>query len=104
MFNDTNNPEIIEKIIMTFNPKFIVIDSVNVILGKTESIINLMLKYPNIGFIIIAQATKDRKRYAGLGSLAHAVDIVVNVKDGIATAEKNRYAQLGSMVVKGIKI
>ena len=104
MFNDTNNPEIIEKIIMTFNPKFIVIDSVNVILGKTEAIINLMLKYPNIGFIIIAQATKDRKRYAGLGSLAHAVDIVVNVKDGLATAEKNRYAQLGSMVVKGIKI
>jgi len=104
MFNDTNNPEIIEKIIMTFNPKFIVIDSVNVILGKTEAIINLMLKYPSIGFIIIAQATKDRKRYAGLGSLAHAVDIVVNVKDGIATAEKNRYAQLGSMVVKGIKI
>ena len=104
MFNYTNNPEIIEKIIMTFNPKFIVIDSVNVILGKTEAIINLMLKYPNIGFIIIAQATKDRKRYAGLGSLAHAVDIVVNVKDGLATAEKNRYAQLGSMVVKGIKI
>lgn len=104
MFNDTNNPEIIEKIIMTFNPKFIVIDSVNVMLGKAEAMINLMLKYPNIGFIIIAQATKDRKRYAGLGSLAHAVDIVVNVKDGLATAEKNRYAQLGSMAVKGIKI
>jgi DNA replication protein DnaC len=104
MFNDTNNPEIIEKIILTQNPKFIVIDSVNVMIGKTEAMINLMLKYPDIGFILIAQATKDRKRYAGLGSLAHAVDIVVNVKSGVATAEKNRYSQLGSMPVKGIKI
>jgi predicted AAA+ superfamily ATPase len=104
MFNDTNNPEIIEKIILTQNPKFIVIDSVNVMIGKTEAMINLMLKYPEIGFILIAQATKDRKRYAGLGSLAHAVDIVVNVKSGVATAEKNRYSQLGSMPVKGIKI
>ena len=104
MFNDTNNPEVIEKIILTQNPKFIVIDSVNVMIGKTEAMINLMLKYPEIGFIMIAQATKDRKRYAGLGSLAHAVDIVVNVKNGIATSEKNRYSQLGSMQVKGIKI
>ena len=104
MFNDSNNPDIIEKIILTQNPKFIVIDSVNVMIGKTEAMINLMLKYPEIGFILIAQATKDRKRYAGLGSLAHAVDIVVNVKSGVATAEKNRYSQLGSMPVKGIKI
>jgi hypothetical protein len=104
MFNDSNNPDILDKIIMTQNPKFVVIDSVNVMIGKTEAIINLMLKYPEVGFIIIAQATKDRKKYAGLGSLAHAVDIVVNVRSGMAVAEKNRYAQLGSMPVKGIKI
>ena len=104
MFNDTNNPDILDKIIMTQNPKFVVIDSVNVMIGKTEAIINLMLKYPEVGFIIIAQATKDKKKYAGLGSLAHAVDIVVNVRSGMAVAEKNRYAQLGSMPVKGIKI
>jgi hypothetical protein len=104
MFNDSNNPDILDRIIMTQNPKFVVIDSVNVMIGKTEAIINLMLKYPEVGFIIIAQATKDRKKYAGLGSLAHAVDIVVNVRSGMAVAEKNRYAQLGSMPVKGIKI
>ena len=104
MFNDTTNPAIIESIIAKLNPKFIIIDSVNVIQGKVEAIIDLMLKYPDIGFIVIAQATKDHKRYSGLGSLAHAVDIVVNVKSGTATAEKNRYASLGSMPVKGITI
>lgn len=104
MFNDTTNPAIIESIIAKLNPKFIIIDSANVIQGKVEAIIELMAKYPEIGFIVIAQATKDHKRYSGLGSLAHAVDIVVNVKSGIATAEKNRYAPLGSMPVKGITI
>jgi hypothetical protein len=104
MFNDTTNPAIIESIIAKLNPKFIIIDSANVIQGKVEAIIELMGKYPEIGFIVIAQATKDHKRYSGLGSLAHAVDIVVNVKSGIATAEKNRYAPLGSMPVKGITI
>jgi predicted ATP-dependent serine protease len=104
MFNDTTNPAIIESIIAKLNPKFIIIDSVNVIEGKVEAIINLMMKYPEIGFIVIAQATKDHKRYSGLGSLAHAVDIVVNVKSGIAQAEKNRFASLGSMPVKGITI
>jgi predicted ATP-dependent serine protease len=103
-FNDTNDPDVIEKLINEQDPKFIVIDSINVIAGKIEPIINLMMKYNTIGFIIIAQATKNHKNYSGLGTLAHAVDIVINIKNGEAIAEKNRYAQLGNMIVQGVKL
>lgn len=102
IFNDSNDTGTIERIISTYSPKFVVIDSVNVIKGKVESVLQLMQKFPDIGFIIIAQATKDHKRYSGISALAHAVDIVVNVNDGKAEAQKNRYSALGSMTVKGI--
>lgn len=102
IFNDSNDTGTIERIINTYSPKFVVIDSVNVIKGKVESTLQLMQKFPDIGFIIIAQATKDHKRYSGISALAHAVDIVVNVNDGKAEAQKNRYSALGSMTVKGI--
>jgi predicted ATP-dependent serine protease len=102
IFNDSNDTGTIERIINTYSPKFVVIDSVNVIKGKVDSTLQLMQKFPDIGFIIIAQATKDHKRYSGISALAHAVDIVVNVNDGKAEAQKNRYSALGSMTVKGI--
>jgi hypothetical protein len=102
IFNDSNNIETIERIINTYSPKFVVIDSVNVIKGKVEAVLQLMQKYSDTGFIIIAQATKDHKKYSGISALAHAVDIVVNVNDGQAEAQKNRYSALGSMTVKGI--
>lgn len=102
IFNDSNNIETIERIINTYSPKFVVIDSVNVIKGKVEAVLQLMQKYSDTGFIIIAQATKDHKKYSGISALAHAVDIVVNVNGGQAEAQKNRYSALGSMTVKGI--
>jgi len=102
IFNDSNDVGTVERIINTYSPKFVVIDSVNVIKGKVDSTLQLMQKFPDIGFIIIAQATKDHKRYSGISALAHAVDIVVNVNDGKAEAQKNRYSALGSMTVKGI--
>lgn len=102
IFNDSNNTETIERIINTYNPKFVVIDSVNVIKGKVEAVLALMQKFPEVGFIVIAQATKDHKRYSGISSLAHAVDIVINVSGGKAEAEKNRYSALGSMTIQGI--
>jgi adenosyl cobinamide kinase/adenosyl cobinamide phosphate guanylyltransferase len=102
LFNDSNNVQTIERIINTYNPKFVVIDSVNVIEGKVEAVLELMQKFTDVGFIVIAQATKDHKKYSGISALAHAVDIVINVDGGKAESQKNRYSALGSMTVKGI--
>jgi predicted ATP-dependent serine protease len=102
IFNDSNNIETIDSLIQEQNPKFVVIDSVNVISSKIDSIIQLILKYNNVGFILIAQATKDHKNYSGIGTLAHAVDIVVKIENGSATAQKNRFAGLGTMIVAGL--
>jgi hypothetical protein len=80
---------------------FCVLDSITVIDAKDTATVELAqwCRENNIGFIMVAHATKDGK-YKGNTSIAHECDIEIKVtKDGMAEAEKNRYRTL-----TGIKV
>lgn len=62
---------------------FVFIDSITKAAMNAEHIHNLHLKYPNTGFIFIAQSTKDGS-YRGAKDLEHEVDTIIHVEKGTA--------------------
>lgn len=76
---------------------FVFIDSITKAGIGADEIHRLHEKYPRIGFIFIAQSTKDGS-YRGAKDLEHEVDVIVHVQDGIAKSY-GRFNQGGEMRV-----
>ena len=77
--------------------KFVFIDSITKAGMDTAEIHSLHEKYPNTGFIFIAQSTKDGS-YRGAKGLEHEVDVIVHVQNGVAKSY-GRFKQAGEMKV-----
>lgn len=75
--------------------RFIVVDSISQMKMTQDQAQNLIAQYPHCNFIFISHSNKDGKTYAGSKEIAHAVDVVLNVKEGTATTTKNRFGETG---------
>ncbi len=73
---------------------YVLIDSVNNLDVQSKDVVKILTLFPKVSFIFIAHAQKDQRSYRGATELAHDVDIVVNVAEGIATTTKNRFHKL----------
>lgn len=78
--------------------QFVFIDSFSHFGKNVEDLIRYKRKYPKTSFILISHATKEGN-YKGMSELAHEVQIMVKVENGIASSyDKNRYGK-GEMKV-----
>ena len=83
------------------NASFCVVDSISVIGANDKQTVDLAqwCREQGIGFIMVAHATKAGQ-YRGATSIAHECDIEIRVtQEGMAVAEKNRYAILTEIEV-----
>lgn len=77
--------------------RFLVIDSVSDIKLTGDQAKELIAEFPNVNFLFIGHSNKDGKAYSGSKDIGHSVDVIVEVKDGIATTTKNRFAEKGKV-------
>jgi hypothetical protein len=74
---------------------FVFIDSVNKLDVKEKDLEKLTQMFPNISFIFIAHALKNKTSYRGSTDWAHDLDINIKVDQGLATSTKNRFSPVG---------
>lgn len=75
--------------------RFIVVDSISEMKMTAEQAQYLINTFPNVNFTFISHSNKDGRAYAGAKEIAHKVDVVVKVDEGIATTVKNRFGETG---------
>lgn len=73
--------------------QYIVIDSLTKLKITDQEVDRLLTEYPNKSFILITQSQKDGRSYRGNSDVAGDVQIVIKVKDGVATTTKNRFGE-----------
>lgn len=84
----------IDKALNTYDYKFCIIDSINMIIDSTpKEFDKLRKKYTDVAFFIIMQCNKDGS-YKGSSEYTHGSDINIIVEKGIATTTKTRYGDL----------
>lgn len=64
---------------------------------EMEDLFKLKAKYPKTGFVFIFHATKEGK-FRGANTLAHEMDVIIEVEEGQATAS-GRFNAGGSVEV-----
>ena len=77
---------------------FLLIDSVNNFGLGLEEYRALRAKYPNIGIVLIMQATKGGQ-FRGEKAWEHDVDTVIKLEAGKAFTTKNRFKELSQITV-----
>lgn len=73
--------------------RFIVIDSISQMKLTQDQAQDLISRYPHCNFIFISHSNKDGRTYSGGKEIAHAVDVVLKVTEGVATTTKNRFGE-----------
>ncbi len=73
--------------------KYLFIDSLNASRISNEDLEALKVKCPETSIIAILQATKDG-RYRGTSEFMHNTDIEIEILNGVARTNKNRYSHL----------
>lgn len=91
-----NSLEMLRQYLDSGRYRFCIVDSINTIDDATDyEVTSLTKQYPNIGFLFVAQTTKDRRRSRGDGRNEHNVYATfTSVRREHAryiVAEKNRY-------------
>ncbi len=71
----------------------VIVDSVNQVTEDSREMIALAKRYPHLSWIFIAHAVKDGRMFMGRSKFEHFVDVVVSVRNGIASTDprKNRF-------------
>jgi predicted ATP-dependent serine protease len=59
--------------------------------NETFSLLKMAEEFPKISFVYILHADKTKKTYIGPSTIGHMVDIALEVKNGIAYIDKNRF-------------
>ena len=83
---------------LTATHKFLVIDSVNHLGWTLDQLKHLKNKRPDLGIILIMQATKGGQ-FRGGQDWGHEVDAVIKVENGKAFTEKNRFQALSQIAI-----
>lgn len=93
----TNDADLdrIERTLTTGNFRFAFFDSISFMLKQpgidVDRLVGLPKKFPNISFIYVIFGVKAGETFKGDSIFGYAPDIVVQVKDLVARAEKNKY-------------
>jgi predicted ATP-dependent serine protease len=85
----------IEQAIENKRPQFILIDSAHHVGLLPEKLKSWREKFPTRAFVVILKSTKDGN-YRGDTDWEHDVDVVISLKDGVAT-QRGRFNQESSM-------
>jgi hypothetical protein len=75
--------------------QFIVVDSISEMKMTAEQAQYLINTFPHVNFTFISHSNKDGRAYAGAKEIAHKVDVVIKIDEGIATTVKNRFGETG---------
>lgn len=87
----------IAAMVKTYGFRFVVVDSVTALADTPDAIFDVMESFPATSFLLVAQASKDGRKYRGISNLGHQVDVVVAVDAGVASIpEKNRFGPVPS--------
>lgn len=92
-FDDHGTFDRLTALVNTGMYRYVIVDSINMINIEQTKIVELMQTFPEVSWIFIAQATKGKNAYAGIQSLAHAVDteIATSNDKGTAVAELKKH-------------
>ncbi len=77
---------------------FVFYDSVNSLKLSPEELEEIRENNPKTSFIYVFQATKDGN-FKGAQEYSHDVDVLIELKDGVAYTEKSRFGGNGEMKV-----
>ena len=91
-----NFSEALPKDVSTYD--YVFIDSVSRAGMELEDLVKLKNRYPQTSFVFIFHATKDGK-FKGGNELAHEVDVIIEVKPGLAQAS-GRFNSGGELKLK----
>lgn len=75
------------------------LDSFNSLNADWKDIRALWNKYPRLSWVYICHATKDGKSFKGVSDIRHDPDVVIEVSQGIARTEKNRFGPLSQIPI-----
>jgi len=92
-FDDHGTFDRLTALVNTGMYRYVIVDSINMINVEQQRIVDLMQTFPEVSWIFIAQATKGKNAYAGIQSLAHAVDTEISTANdkGTAVAELKKH-------------
>jgi adenosyl cobinamide kinase/adenosyl cobinamide phosphate guanylyltransferase len=92
-FDDQGTFDRLTALVNTGMYRYVIVDSINMINIEQTKIVELMQTFPEVSWIFIAQATKGKNAYAGIQSLAHAVDTEIATANdkGTAVAELKKH-------------
>jgi hypothetical protein len=106
-FDDQGTFDRLTALVNTGMYRYVIVDSINMINVEQTKIVELMQTFPEVSWIFIAQATKGKNAYAGIQSLAHAVDTEIATANdkgvGIAELKKHRDGPLKTHTIFGNK-
>lgn len=106
-FDDHGTFDRLVALVNTGMYRYVIVDSINMINAEQTRIVELMQTFPEVSWIFIAQATKGKNVYAGIQSLAHAVDTEIATANekgvGIAELKKHRDGPLKTHTIFGNK-
>jgi adenosyl cobinamide kinase/adenosyl cobinamide phosphate guanylyltransferase len=106
-FDDVGTFDRLMTLVNTGLYRYVIIDSINMINVEQTKIVELMQTFPEVSWIFIAQATKGKNAYAGIQSLAHAVDTEIATSNdkgvGVAELKKHRDGPLKTHTIFGNK-
>lgn len=106
-FDDVGTFDRLTALVNTGMYRYVIVDSINMINVEQTRIVELMQTFPEVSWIFIAQATKGKNAYAGIQSLAHAVDTEIATSNdkgvGVAELKKHRDGPLKTHTIFGNK-
>lgn len=102
--NVLNRPETLADITAVLDERheeldIVFLDSFNSLNEDWSNVRALWNRYPRLSWVYICHATKDGRSFKGVSAIRHDPDVVVEVADGVARTEKNRFGQLSQIAI-----